>query len=78
MKKLMMLVLSMMLVFGTASAVFAADKDPVFSPTGSPTTEEGKKPEAPKTGESNAVIYAVACALVLSGCAVVAKKRLEA
>lgn len=76
MKKLLVLVLSMILVFGAASTVCAADK--VLSPTGTPSDEEGKEPDAPKTGESNMVLYIAACALVLGGCAVIARKRLEA
>ncbi|HIZ43527.1 MAG TPA: LPXTG cell wall anchor domain-containing protein [Firmicutes bacterium] len=73
-KKFLVLVCALVLVFGL-SLTAAAEA----SPSGSQITETGGGTDkAPATGESNAVIYAAAAAAVLTGTAVIAKKRLEA
>lgn len=74
-KKLMVLLCAMTLVFGMTVNTMAAD-----SPTGKKdtTTSTNKPATAPKTGESDMLIYGLAGALLLSGTAVVSRKRLEA
>lgn len=73
-KRLAMIMCALTLTFGMTSNVMAE-----VSPTGTPdNTPSDKEEEAPKTGESNLLIYGAAAALLLSGTAVISRKRLEA
>lgn len=73
-KRLMVMLCTMMLVFGMSANVMAA-----VSLTGEKDETEttDKEDKAPKTGEGNAVIYAIAAALLCAGSVVVSRKRLE-
>lgn len=73
-KRVMVMMCTLMMVFGMTQPVMAK-----VSPEGSKiTTDVADKPvTAPKTGEGNAVYYALAAAAVLSGTAVISRKRLE-
>lgn len=73
-KRLMVVMCSLMMVFGMSQNVMAK-----VSPTGNKITTEtaDKTPTAPKTGEGNAAIYALAAALMFSGTAVISRKRLQ-
>lgn len=72
-KRLMVMMCSLMMVFGMSQCVMAD-----VSPEGEKiTTEtEDKTSTAPKTGEGDMVIYTIAAAAVLSGTVVVSRKRL--
>ena len=73
-KKLAMIMCTLILTFGTALNASAA-----VSPTGEPDTTpvEEETDTAPKTGEGNLFLYGAAAVLILSGTAVIAKKRLD-
>lgn len=73
-KRLMVVMCSLMMVFGMNQNVMAKS-----SPTGTKVTTEAadKTAKAPKTGEGNAAVYALAAALMLTGSAVVSRKRLN-
>lgn len=77
-KKMLALVCAVTLVFGGAVSVSASDT--IVSPSGTPDTTQttDKSDTAPKTGESNMLLYGIAGALLLTGTAVVSKKQLEA
>ena len=74
-KKLMVFLCALTLMCGSALNVSAA-----VSPSGSKdhTETTDKKETAPKTGESDLLIYGIAAAMLCTGTAVVSKKRLEA
>lgn len=74
-KKLMILLCALTLMFGSAFNVSAA-----ISPSGNKdhTETTDKTEKAPKTGESDLLIYGIAAAMLCTGTAVVSKKRLEA
>ena len=73
-----MLTLAMMLVMLFAFSITAnAAKDPVYSPSGKPVTEEGTDVvTSPKTGESEILLYGYGTAAVVfaSGAVVLRKK----
>lgn len=73
-KKLMVLACALTLVFGMTVNTMAAD-----SPTGTKNTtaSTNKSSTAPKTGESDMLIYGLAGALLMGGTAVISRKRLE-
>lgn len=74
MKRLIIaLMCALTLMVGTTVNVMAAE-----SPSGKPDTtpSTGTEDKAPKTGEGNMLIYALATAAVLGGTAVVSKKKL--
>ena len=68
-KRLLAVLCAATMTFGCATTVFAA-----VSPTATPKTTTSST--SPKTGESNALIYGIAAALLASGTAVVSKKKL--
>ncbi|MCD8020811.1 MAG: LPXTG cell wall anchor domain-containing protein [Clostridiales bacterium] len=73
-KRIMALLCVMIMVVGMSVCTMAA-----VSPTGSSdtTTTTTKTTTAPKTGESNILLYGIAAAAVLAGTAAVSKKHLE-
>ena len=77
MKKMLTLALMIVMMFSFSLTAYAAKKDPVYSPSGKPVTEEGKPVvTSPKTGESEIVLYGLGtAAVVLASGAVVLRKK---
>lgn len=73
-KRIAIVMCSLMMVFGMTQGVMAK-----VSPTGTKITTEtvDKSATAPKTGESSAAAWALAAGLVLTGGAIVSRKRSE-
>lgn len=65
------------LAFGMTVTASANAAQPGSSKQNTANEDDGKKEDSPATGESNALIYGIAAAALLSGTAVVSKKRLE-
>lgn len=75
-KKLLVFASALTLMFGTAMNVSAADS-PSGSSDHSSASSDTTTPVAPKTGESNLLIYGIAATALCTGTVVVSKKRLE-
>lgn len=75
-KKLLVFACALTLMFGMAMNVSAADS-PSGSSDHSSASSDTATPVAPKTGESNLLIYGIAATALCTGTVVVSKKRLE-
>lgn len=77
MKKMLTLALVIVMLFACSITSYAYEKDPVYSPSGKPVTEEGKDVvSSPKTGESEILLYGFGtAAVVLASGAVVLRKK---
>ena len=75
-----MAAVTMMLLMMLSFSMTAFAKDPVYSPSGKPVTEEGKDiVTSPKTGENDTVLYVLgaAVAILASGAVVIKKRELD-
>ena len=77
MKKIVTLVLMIIMMFSFSLTAYAYKKDPVYSPSGKPVTEEGAVVEtSPQTGEQDMVLYGLgAAAAVFASSAVIIRKK---
>lgn len=81
MKKMLTLAMVLMMLCSFSMTAYAAEKNPAFSPSGKPTTEENvtevpSGTKSPATGEHDLVLYGLGMtAVVLASGAVIIRKR---
>ena len=77
-KKLLVFACALTLMFGMAMNVSAADSPSGSSDHSSPSSgATNPAPVAPKTGESNLLVYGIVAAALCTGPAVISRKQLE-